>query len=46
VDKGDYPKQKHLKVAIIHILIETAKKHNWHIIHDAGFFIFSMARIG
>ncbi|MDD5461851.1 MAG: phage/plasmid primase, P4 family [Methylococcales bacterium] len=34
----DYPKQKHIKVAIIHTLIETAKRHNWHIIHDAGFF--------
>lgn len=34
----DYPKQKHIKVAIVHTLIETAKKHNWHIIHDAGFF--------
>ena len=32
------PKQKHYKVAIIHTVIETAKKHNWHIIHDAGFF--------
>jgi putative DNA primase/helicase len=34
----DYPKQKHIKVAIIHILIETAKKYNWHIIYDTGFF--------
>ncbi len=32
------PAQKHYKVAIIHTLIETAKEHNWHIIHDAGFF--------
>lgn len=32
------PKQKHYKVAIIHTVIETAKEHNWHIIHDAGFF--------
>lgn len=36
--EGDYPKQKHIKVAIVHTLIETAKKHNWHIIYDAGFF--------
>jgi putative DNA primase/helicase len=36
--EGDYPKQKHLKVAIVHTLIEIAKKHNWHIIYDAGFF--------
>ena len=32
------PKEKHFKVAIVHVLIETAKKHNWRIIHDAGFF--------
>ena len=32
------PAQKHYKVAIIHTLIETAKEHNWHVIHDAGFF--------
>ena len=32
------PKEKHFKVAIVHSLIETAKKHNWRIIHDAGFF--------
>ncbi len=36
--EGDYPKQKHFKVAIVHTLIEIAKKHNWHIIYDAGFF--------
>jgi len=35
---NDQPKQKHIKVAIVDTLIETAKKHNWHIIHDAGFF--------
>jgi hypothetical protein len=35
---GKSPKQKHYKVAIIHILIKTAKDHNWHIIHNAGFF--------
>ena len=34
----EYPKQKHYKVAIVATLIEIAKKHNWHIIHDAGFF--------
>ncbi|PPD48803.1 MAG: hypothetical protein CTY16_05395 [Methylobacter sp.] len=32
------PKQKHFKVAIVDTLIKTAKRHNWHIIHDAGFF--------
>ena len=32
------PKQKHFKVAIVHNLITTAKKFNWHVIHDAGFF--------
>ncbi|MDO9103777.1 MAG: phage/plasmid primase, P4 family [Methylovulum sp.] len=32
------PKQKHYKVAIVHIIIDTAKKHNWHIIYDTGFF--------
>ena len=32
------PAQKHIKVAVIHILIETAKEYNWHIIHDSGFF--------
>lgn len=37
-DETDSPKQKHIKVAIVHVLIETAKKHNWHLIHDGGFF--------
>lgn len=32
------PKQRHFKVAIIDVLIKTAKKHNWHVIHNAGFF--------
>ena len=32
------PQQKHFKVAIVDTLIKTAQKHNWHIIHDAGFF--------
>jgi putative DNA primase/helicase len=32
------PAQKHIKVAVIHTLIETAKRHNWHVIHDSGFF--------
>lgn len=36
--ESDYPKQKHMKVAILQTLIETAKKHNWNIIHDTGFF--------
>lgn len=36
--KDDSPKQKHIKIAIIHTLIETAKKNNWRFIHDAGFF--------
>jgi putative DNA primase/helicase len=36
--EGKPPAQKHIKVAIIDTLIQTAKKHNWHIIHDAGFF--------
>lgn len=35
---GKQPKQKHFKIAIIHTLIKTAKKHNWHIVHDTGFF--------
>ncbi len=34
----DYPKQKHIKVAIVDTLIKTAQKHNWHIIHSEGFF--------
>lgn len=34
----DYPKQKHIKVAIVDELTERAKANNWHIIHDAGFF--------
>jgi len=37
-NEGKPPAQKHYKVAIIHTLIKTAKEHNWHIIHDAGFF--------
>jgi putative DNA primase/helicase len=32
------PAQKHIKVAIIETLIKTAKRHNWHIVHDLGFF--------
>jgi putative DNA primase/helicase len=36
--EDEYPKQKHIKVAIVDTLIKTAQKHNWHIIHDAGFF--------
>lgn len=35
---NDQPKQKHVKVAIVETLIKTAQRHNWHIIHDAGFF--------
>ena len=34
----DYPKTKHIKVAIVDTLIETAKNHNWHLIFDTGFF--------
>lgn len=37
-DENHYPRQKHIKVAIVDTLIKTAQKHNWHIIHDAGFF--------
>jgi hypothetical protein len=37
-DESHYPKQKHIKVAIVDTLIKTAKKHNWHIIHNEGFF--------
>lgn len=37
-DETDSPRQKHIKVAIVHQLIETAKKHNWHLIHNDGFF--------
>ncbi len=36
--KGNPPAQKHIKVAIVDTLIKTAKKNNWHIIHDLGFF--------
>ncbi|SJM95849.1 Phage/plasmid primase, P4 family (modular protein) [Crenothrix polyspora] len=32
------PTPQHFKVAIIHSLIELAKKHRWYIIHDTGFF--------
>lgn len=35
---GKQPKQKHFKIAITYTLIKTAKKHNWHIVHDTGFF--------
>ena len=37
-DENHYPKQKHIKVAIVDTLIKTAKKYNWHIIHSEGFF--------
>ncbi len=37
-DDTDIPKQKHIKVAIVDKLVETGHKHNWHIIHDGGFF--------
>lgn len=37
-DESQYPKQKHIKVAIIYTLINTAKNHNWHVIHNEGFF--------
>lgn len=37
-NEEDKPKQRHFRVAIIHTLIETAKRLNWHVIHDAGFF--------
>lgn len=36
--EGKPPAQKHIKVAIVDTLIKVAQKHNWHIIHDAGFF--------
>jgi putative DNA primase/helicase len=43
-NENHYPKQKHIKVAIVDTLIKIAKKYNWHIIHDAGFFyIFNNA---
>jgi putative DNA primase/helicase len=32
------PAQKYIKVAVIHTLIETARRFNWHVIHDSGFF--------
>jgi hypothetical protein len=35
---GNPPKQKHFKVAIIHNLIEVARRNNWHVIYDTGFF--------
>lgn len=35
---GKPPKVKHFVVAIVHVLIEAAKKHKWNIIHNDGFF--------
>ncbi|NOT11300.1 MAG: hypothetical protein HOP23_05630 [Methylococcaceae bacterium] len=35
---GDLPRVKHYVVAIIHVLIETARRNNWNLIHNAGFF--------
>ena len=37
-DQTSSPMLKHIKVAIVHVLLLTAKKHNWHLIHDGGFF--------
>jgi putative DNA primase/helicase len=37
-DEVDYPKQKHIIVAIVISLIETAKKHNWRLMSDCGLF--------
>lgn len=34
----DYPKQKHIKVALAHTLISTAKALNWHLVRNAGYF--------
>ena len=35
---GKPPKAKHFVVAIVATLIKIATKHNWNIIHNAGFF--------
>lgn len=35
---GDAPKQKHYKVAIVDVLIRTAKANNWHVVSDGGYF--------
>lgn len=32
------PKEKHYRVAIVHILIEASKKHGWHVIQNLGYF--------
>ena len=32
------PSQKHIKVAIVHVLIETSKIKNCHIVHKSRFF--------
>ena len=32
------PSQKHIKVAIVNVLIETSKKNDCHLIHQSGFF--------
>ncbi len=36
--EDEFPKQNHIKVAIVENLLKVAKKQNWHVIHDAGFF--------
>lgn len=36
--EGDYPRQKHIKVAIVNELTEKARANKWQIIHDGGFF--------
>ncbi|UOA08937.1 phage/plasmid primase, P4 family [Methylobacter sp. S3L5C] len=36
--EGKPPAQKYIRVAIVDTLIKTAKKNNWHIVHNAGYF--------
>lgn len=37
-DGEKLPSQKHYKVAIVHTLVQVAKKYHWHVIFDTGFF--------
>lgn len=39
VDVEDkYPNQTDIAIAIVEVLLATAKQHNWHLIHNAGYF--------
>jgi putative DNA primase/helicase len=37
-DSEKLPSEKHYKVAIVHTLVQVAKKYRWHLIFDTGFF--------